>query len=136
MCNLKIRGITIDQMYQLVEMTEFFYQDENTAVYCDPDCIDNIVITAERGDNYNSINWFQMCYDLILPKIVEKEKYKLSTGLVDRNDMIRSFIEETIIENHHPIDLLYPVFLAIKSEKDGINSDRENTIIKSTPSKA
>lgn len=127
MCNIKIRGITIEQMDQLIEMTKFFYEKKKeTHVFQDPDFQDNIVISSERGDDYNTVGWFQVCFDLILPKIVDIEQFRLFTGLVDTNDLFHSFVNECIINHHHPINLLYPPFLAIKSEKeDATNRARE-----------
>ena len=52
MSNIKIRGITIEQMDRLVEMTRFFYEDENTHIYQDPDCLGNIIITSVKSNNY------------------------------------------------------------------------------------
>lgn len=116
MCSIHVRGITTVQMDQLVEMTHFFYDNEDTHVFQDPDFPDNIVISSEKGDNYNTVGWFQVCFDLILPKLVV---------IVYKGTVLRGwyhFVDkiglDEILEGHHPVDMLYPPFLAIKSEKD------------------
>ena len=120
MCKVKVRGISLEQIRQLVEMTRFFYgEEDDTHVFQDPDIPSNIVISSGKGDNYNTVGWHQVCFDLILPKIVEVEEERLSTGLVGKTEIIYSFVDDTIIRhNYHPVDMLYSPFLAIKSEKE------------------
>jgi len=118
MCNVRVRGITEEQMVLLIEMTKHYYEDENTHVYPDPDFPDNVVITSERGDNYNTVGWYQVCYDLILPKIADSRGEKgFISGLVDSDDVVRSFINETFetMNGKHPIPLLYSAFIALSS---------------------
>ena len=134
MSDIHVRGITIEQMQQLIEMTKFFYEDENNLVYQDPDFPDNIIITSRRGDNHNTICWFQACFDLILPKISDSfykgediiESYHLFTEAVGTHKMC---------DKHHPVDMLYLPFLAIKSEKDAIDKRREKPTSNGTTSK-
>lgn len=118
MSNIHVRGVTIEQMDSLIEMTKFFYKDEGTHIYQDPDFPDNVVITSTRGDNYNTIGWFQVCFDLILPKVAPKEEYENRGRGWDIEDVYNAFIQDIMIKKSHPVDLLYPPFLAIKLEKD------------------
>ena len=119
MCKVKVRGITVEQMNQLVEMTRFFYgEDDDTHIFEDPDFPDNIVISSEKGDNYNTVGWYQVCFDLILPKIIDIDQIRVFKEIVSVDDLYYSFINECIINHFHPVDLLYSPFLAIKSEKE------------------
>lgn len=106
MCNVAPMGISIERMEQLEEMAKYFYTDEQTHVYQDPDFPDNIVFTSERGDNYNTVGWFQVCFELILPKLVE-----------GRDELVIAFATEVLLTEHHPVDLLYAPYLGIKNER-------------------
>ena len=123
MCNVSPKGITENQMEQLVEMSVHFYQDEVTHVYQDPDFPDNVVFTSERGDNYNTIGWYQACFELILPKVIEGD-----------DSLNLAFAADTLLNKNHPVDLLYSPFLAIKY--DTTNKGREEPVSSSTESEA
>jgi hypothetical protein len=117
MSSLKIMRITNEQMNQLVKMTKYFYATDKIHVYQDPDFLDNIVIALEKsnGYDYNSIGWYQVCYDLILPKIVDKKPNGLITGFATSDDVINSFVNETFstMNGKHPVDLLYSLYVVI-----------------------
>jgi len=128
----RIKGITIEQMNQLVEMTRHFYADSETHVYQDPDFPDNIVIASEKGDNYNTIGWYQACYELILPKIADEKEKGLITGFVTSDDVVYAFVKETFekMNGMHPIDLLWSSFQVFKEEGKNdsyINKGREKS---------
>ena len=120
MDGLKVMGITIEQMDQLVKMARHFYATDKIHVYQDPDFLDNIVIASERGDDYNTIGWYQVCYELILPKIADERAKGLMTGFVTSDDVIYSFINETFptMNGKHPVDLLYSSYVVIASTPD------------------
>lgn len=131
----RIRGITIEQMDRLVEMTRHFYNDPEVHIYQDPDYPDNIIIASTKGDNYNTVGWYQVCYDLILPQIADVREKGLITGLVTSDDVIYSFINETFetMNGKHPVELLWSAFQAFKD--DTINERGKNTTGKSQTGK-
>lgn len=120
MMALAVRGITIEQMGQLVEMSEHFYTTDIMEVYQDPDFLDNVVFASKQGDDYNTIGWFQVCVELLLPVIVDEASNKqlgLISGFVDKEDVKISFVMELFKSKMHPVDMLYSAFQIIKQDE-------------------
>ena len=106
MCNVKPLGVREDQLDQLEEMAIYFFKDDETEVYLDPDFPDNVVFTSQRGDNYNSVGWYQVCFDMILPKVID-----------DRDELRIAFAADILVSGNHPVDMLYSPYLAFKHEQ-------------------